>query len=60
MDSVLRHPFLWAAAAFAALLLVLSTVFTVPESKQAIVVRLGKPNRIVNAYDARQPFGTDA
>ena len=57
MDSVLRHPFLWAGAAFAALLLVLSTVFTVPESKQAIVVRLGKPNRIVNAYDARQPFG---
>lgn len=57
MDSILRHPFAWIAGAFAALLVLSSTLFTVPETKQAIVVRLGKPNRIVNAYDSRQPFG---
>ncbi len=58
MDSILpRHPLAWAAAAFAALALITSTLFTVPETQQAIVVRLGKPNRIINAYDARQAFG---
>ncbi|MDO9487150.1 MAG: protease modulator HflC [Sphingomonadaceae bacterium] len=34
-----------------------ATFFRVPETSQAIIVRLGKPNRIVNAYDAREPFG---
>jgi membrane protease subunit HflC len=57
MESVLRHPFAWAIAAVGALLLLGSTLFVVPETQQAIVVRLGKPNRIINAYDPRQPFG---
>src|SRR3546814_4851179 len=56
-QTLFRHPIAWAIAAFAALLLISSTIFVVPETQQAIVVRLGKPNRIINAYDQRQPFG---
>lgn len=56
-QTLFRHPIAWAIAAFAALLLISSTIFVVPETQQAIVVRLGKPNRIINAYDERQPFG---
>lgn len=58
MDNAFsRNPIAWVVAAFALLILIFSTVFTVPETKQAIVVRLGKPNRIINAFDASQPFG---
>lgn len=56
-NSLLRHPIALAGLFVAALLLLASTLFVVPETKQAIIVRLGKPNRIVNAYDPRQPFG---
>src|SRR3546814_8178337 len=56
-QTLFRHPIAWAIAAIAALLLSSSTIFVVPETQQAIVVRLGKPNRIINAYDERQPFG---
>lgn len=52
-----RSPYLWIAAAFALLLVLSTALFRVPETSQAIVVRLGKPNRIVNAYDAREAFG---
>ncbi len=52
-----RSPFLWIAGAFALLLVLSTALFRVPETGQAIVVRLGKPNRIVNAYDAREAFG---
>ncbi len=52
-----RNPFIWLVAAFALLVVASTTFFRVPETSQAIVVRLGKPNRIVNGYDAREPFG---
>lgn len=57
IESIMRRPFLWLGGLFALLLVFSSTLFVVPETKQAIVVRLGKPNRIVNAYDERQAFG---
>src|SRR3546814_8905833 len=57
VESIMRRPFLWLGGLFALLLVLSSTWFVVPETKQAIVVRLGKPNRIVNAYDERQAFG---
>ncbi|API60039.1 protease modulator HflC [Tardibacter chloracetimidivorans] len=57
IESIMRRPFLWLGGLFALLLVLSSTLFVVPETKQAIVVRLGKPNRIVNAYDERQAFG---
>ncbi len=52
-----RNPILWAFLAFVLVVLAMSTFYTVPESKQAIVLRLGKPERIVNGYKPNQPFG---
>lgn len=52
-----RNPFVWLVGAFVLMVLASATFFRVPETSQAIIVRLGKPNRIVNAYDAREPFG---
>jgi len=56
-QTMLRHPMAWVIGLVVALFVLSLSMFTVPESKQAIVVRLGKPNRIVNAYDPAQPFG---
>lgn len=52
-----RNPIVWLVAGFVLLVLASATFFRVPETSQAIVVRLGKPNRIVNAYDPNEPFG---
>lgn len=52
-----RNPFVWLVGAFVLMVLASATFFRVPETSQAIIVRLGKPNRIVNAFDAREPFG---
>ena len=52
-----RNPLVWLVGGFVLLVLLSATFFRVPETSQAIVVRLGKPNRIVNAYDSREPFG---
>jgi membrane protease subunit HflC len=45
-------------ALFTIVVVAMATLYTVPETKQAVVLRLGKPERIVNAYDAKAPFGT--
>lgn len=51
------NPLVWLIGGFVLLVLASTTFFRVPETSQAIVVRLGKPNRIVNAYNEREPFG---
>ena len=56
--SIFRNPILWAAAAFAVIVVLMSTLFTVHETQQVVVLRLGKPERIVNAYDVKAGFGT--
>ncbi len=59
--SLTRNPIAWLIGLFVVLILASATLYTVPETKQAIVLRLGKPERIVNAYDPRAQFGdTDA
>jgi modulator of FtsH protease HflC len=55
--NMTRNPIVWLVGGFVLLVLLSATFFRVPETSQAIVVRLGKPNRIVNAYDEREPFG---
>ena len=55
---ILRNPIPIAVALFALVVVALATLYTVPETKQAVVLRLGKPERIVNAYDAKAAFGT--
>jgi len=55
------RPLAWLIGLFVLLVLASATLYTVPETKQAIVLRLGKPERIVNAFDAKARFGdTDA
>ena len=50
---------LWGAlaGAFAALLLWSAALVSVPETQQLIVLRLGKPDRIINGYSPREPVG---
>ena len=56
--SILRNPIVWATAAFLAIIVLMGTLYTVHETQQVVVLRLGKPERIVNAYDPKAPFGT--
>src|SRR6476659_2079843 len=53
-----RRPLVSAAVAFLALLILLGSFPIVPETKQAVVVRFGKPVRILNQYEAGRPIGT--
>jgi membrane protease subunit HflC len=56
--SMFRSPITWAIAAFALIVVAMATLYTVPETKQAVVLRLGKPERIVNVFDPKASFGT--
>lgn len=47
----------WAIAAIAAVVVLSSTIAVVPETKQALVVRFGKPETIYNAYKPNEDFG---
>jgi membrane protease subunit HflC len=52
-----RNPIALAFLAILLLILIGSTVSVVPETKQAVVVRFGEPERIINPYRANVPFG---
>ena len=56
-DYIRRHPLFAAVAAFIVLFVVLSSFPIVPETKQAVVVRFGKPVRILNRYEPGRPIG---
>jgi len=56
-DVIRRHPIASVAAALALLFLLLASFPVVPETKQAVVVRFGKPARIFNPFKADSPFG---
>ena len=59
MIEFIRHrPILWAGIALILLFLIISSFPIVPETKQAVVVRFGKPVRILNRYEAGRPIGT--
>jgi membrane protease subunit HflC len=57
MSAILRHPTRWAILALVALMVVLSSVIVVPETSQAVIVRFGKPERILNRFQQNQPIG---
>ena len=59
MNLVLRRPLLTAALAFVALIMLLNTVIVVPETRQAIITRFGKPIYILNRYEPGAPLGAD-
>ena len=58
IEFVRRRPMLSGFIAFALLILLMSTIAVVPETKQAIVVRLGKPVSILNRYQPGSQFGS--
>ena len=53
-----RRPLLAAILGFIVLVVVLGSFPIVPETKQAVVVRFGKPVRILNRYEAGKPIGS--
>jgi modulator of FtsH protease HflC len=52
-----RNPIALAFVAILLLILLGSTVSIVPETKQAVIVRFGEPERIINPYRPNVPFG---
>ena len=51
------NPIKLLIAAILLLFLLASTVSVVPETRQGIVLRLGKADRIINAYSPKEAFG---
>ncbi|MEO6433502.1 MAG: protease modulator HflC [Sphingomicrobium sp.] len=58
IDFARRRPMFVAILAFLLLAIVISSFPIVPETKQAVVVRFGKPVRILNRYEAGRPIGS--
>jgi len=57
-EFVRQRPILSAITVFVLLLVITMSFPIVPETKQAVVVRFGKPVRILNRYEAGRPIGT--
>jgi membrane protease subunit HflC len=57
-DFIRRRPLLSGIVAFVLLFVVLGSFPIVPETKQAVVVRFGKPVRILNRYFPGSPIGS--
>ena len=58
LGRFLANPLALLVAALAALILLISTVSIVPETKQGVVLRLSKIDRVVNGYKEGQTFGS--
>ena len=54
---VRSHPLLATVSALILALLVYQSFPIIPETKQAVVVRFGNPNRVYNQYDPHRPIG---
>jgi len=54
---MMRNPIAWALGAIALVILFSSVFAVVPETKQALIVRLGKPYKVVNGYRPNEAFG---
>ncbi len=57
MIRMARNPIALIFLAIILLILVGSTFAIVPETKQAVIVRFGEPQRILNRYRANETFG---
>lgn len=57
-DFLRGRPIVAAIAGLLVLLLLLGSFPIIPETKQAVVVRFGKPVRIYNQYKAGRPIGS--
>ena len=59
MSFALRRPLASAIIGFVALVALLNTVIVVPETRQAIITRFGKPIYILNQYRPGAALGAD-
>jgi membrane protease subunit HflC len=57
IDAIRRHPLLGTVIAVILVALLLSSFPIVPETKQAVVVRFGKPIAVFNEYKPGRPIG---
>ena len=57
-DLVRRHPMMAGLLALFLLFVATSAFAVVPETRQGIVVRFGKPVRIINRFEPGEPFGS--
>jgi modulator of FtsH protease HflC len=57
MTGALRNPIALAFIAILLLVLVGSTFSVVPETRQAVIVRFGEPQRVINRYHQNEEFG---
>jgi membrane protease subunit HflC len=58
IQRLVRNPIALAFAAILLLILIGSTFAIVPETKQAVIVRFGETDRVVNRYKPNAPFGS--
>jgi membrane protease subunit HflC len=56
-DFIRQRPIISSVVAVLLLLLLLGSFPIVPETKQALIVRFGKPVRVLNQYRAGRPIG---
>jgi membrane protease subunit HflC len=56
-DTISRTMIAWAIGVIAAVVLVTSVFAVVPETQQALIVRVGQPVRVYNAYRKNEEFG---
>jgi membrane protease subunit HflC len=56
-DIIRRHPVISTIFVFLLLILLLSSVSIVPETRQGVVAQFGKPVRIINRFKAGDEFG---
>jgi membrane protease subunit HflC len=60
MTRTLRNPIALGIVTIFLLILVASTFSIVPETQQAVIVRFGQPQRILNRYRPNEPYGQSA
>ena len=58
IESLRRHPIIAGLIAAILLVALLGSVSIVPETSQGVVIRFGKPVRIVNRYDIHHRLGS--
>ena len=57
-DFIRRRPIISAIVGVILLVVLLSSFPIVPETKQAVIVRFGKPIAVLNQYEAGRPIGS--
>ena len=57
IELIRRRPMIAAVGALLLLFVIISSFPIIPETKQAVVVRFGKPVRIYNRYEPGRPIG---